>query len=303
MTTIIPPYLKKGDTIGLVCPAGYMPADKAQQCIQTLQDWGYNVKIGPTLGHAFHYFSGTDAERLSDLQQMLDDTSVHAILCGRGGYGTSRIIDQLDFSTFHRHPKWIIGFSDITVLHSHLFTNLQTTSLHAPMAGAFNNEGFHNPFVTSLHNALTGHKATYRCPHTPFNRTGTTTAPILGGNLSIIAHLIGTRSDIDTTGKILFLEDVGEYIYNIDRMFVQLQRSGKLSHLAGLVLGGFTDMKDTTRPFGQSVKELIHDKITSYNYPVAYDFPVSHEKENYALKVGAPYQLSVQSTATTLQEL
>ncbi len=288
-----PPYLQKGDTIGIVCPAGAMPAARAETCIKVLQQWGYKVKVGKTLGHEYHYFSGTDEERLTDLQMMLDDKEVKAVLCGRGGYGTSRIIDAIDWKVFKKNPKWVIGFSDITVLHSYLFTKLKTASLHAPMAAAFNDGGFKNDYVQSLKRALSGKTGLYKTTSHPFNRKGTAAGPLVGGNLSLIVHQVGTASDIDTKGTILFIEDVGEYLYNVDRMMIQLQRSGKLDELKALMVGGFSDMKDTTTPFGQTVEELIWDKVKGYNYPVCFHFPVSHDTENYALKVGVAYEISV----------
>lgn len=299
----VPAYLKKGDTIGIVCPSGYMPAEKAETCIQVLKDWGYQVKVGNTLGNQFHYFSGTDEERLTDLQQMLDDKEVKAILCGRGGYGMSRIIDQLDFRQFKKHPKWIIGFSDITVLHAHLYAQFKTASLHSPMAAAFNDGEFANEYIQSLKKALKGGLMSYRCNVHPFNQNGIAVGELVGGNLSLVAHLIGTSSAFSTKGKILFLEDVGEYIYNIDRMLIQLDRSGVLSKLAGLIIGGFTEMKDTVTPFGTSVSEVIRERLSKYNYPICFDFPVSHAKENFALKVGVKHELSVAKSSVRLKEL
>ncbi|QEC66462.1 LD-carboxypeptidase [Panacibacter ginsenosidivorans] len=299
----IPPYLKKGDTIGIACPAGFMPAAKAQTCIETLHQWGFKVKIGKTLGNQFHYFSGTDEERLTDLQQMLDDTTVQAILCGRGGYGLSRIIDKIDFTKFKRNPKWIIGYSDVTVLHAHLYSKLKIASLHSPMAAAFNDGGANNEFVQSIKKAITGKKINYNNAVHELNREGTAEGELVGGNLSLICHLTGSASGVDTKNKILFLEDVGEYIYNIDRMFMQLKRAGRLDKLAGLIIGGFTEMKDTTIPFGQNVYEVIKDKVAEYNYPVCFGFPVSHSTKNYALKVGVKHKLSVSKTKVVLHEI
>jgi muramoyltetrapeptide carboxypeptidase len=299
----IPPYLKKGDTIGIVCPAGQMERARAQECIRTLGEWGYKVRIGKTLGSAFHYFSGTDSERQLDLQAMLDDPAVNAVLCGRGGYGTSRIIDALDFTRFRAHPKWIIGFSDITVLQGHLLTVEKTASLHAPMAGAFNGEGAQGPYVASLRRALEGERSAYSCGPHPLNREGKGEARLVGGNLSLLAHLIGSRSEIDTSDMLLFIEDTGEYLYNLDRMMIQLLRSGKLSRLAGLIVGGFSDLKDTVIPFGQSVEELIQEKIQTFAFPACFGFPVSHGKENYALKVGVRYRLSVTEGGALLEEI
>ncbi len=298
-----PPYLKKGDTIGIVCPAGYMAAEKVQTCINTLQEWGYKVKLGKTVGgDSPTYFSGTDEERLADFQQMLDDDEVKAVLCGRGGYGMGRIVDSLDFKKFKKHPKWIVGYSDITVLHSHFYSNYYISSLHAPMAGAFNDEGFKNEYVLSLKNVLAGKRIKYSCPAHEFNRKGEAIGELVGGNLALLANITGTDSDIKTRDRILFIEDVGEYSYNIDRMLHQLKRSGKLSRLAGLIIGGFTEMKDTERPFGKTVYEIIRDIIQEYGYPVCFDFPVSHSDRNYALKIGAGYKLKVGKSKVILEE-
>ncbi len=299
-----PPFLKKGNTVAITCPAGYMAKDKAQACIETLQQWGLEVMVGKTLGSSSdNYFSGTDEERLNELQAMLDSENIQAILCGRGGYGVSRIIDRLDFTKFKKKPKWIIGYSDITALHSHLHTNLKIASLHSPMAAAFNDGENKNEFITSLKNAITGKKLKYKCAAHPFNKKGAASGELVGGNLSLLCHLTGTKSDINTKNKILFIEDIGEYIYSIDRMLLQLKRSGKLDKLAGLIIGGFTDMKDTERPFGKTVYEAINDLVKEYNYPTCFNFPVSHSKENYALKVGVNHQLKVTSKSVLLSEI
>ncbi|MDX2049352.1 MAG: LD-carboxypeptidase [Chitinophagaceae bacterium] len=299
----IPPYLKPGDTIGIVCPAGYMARQKAQTCIDVLEQWGYKVKTGKTLGGSSeNYFSGTDEERLNDFQRMLDDDKVKAVLCGRGGYGLSRIIDKIDFKKFRKTPKWLIGFSDVTVLHAHVFSNYKIVTLHAPMAAAFNNEGHKNEYVLSLKNALEGKKAKYSCSVHPFNHPGKAEGQLVGGNLSLLVHLTGTVSETDTKGKILFIEDTGEYLYKIDRMMQQLKRNGKLEKLSGLVIGRFSDSSDTERPFGKTVEEIIHDTVKEYKYPVCYGFPVSHEKENYALKHGVQYTLKINREKVTLHE-
>jgi muramoyltetrapeptide carboxypeptidase len=299
----IPPYLQKGDTIGLVCPAGYMPVEKVSECIRVLnENWGFTTKVGKTIGKQFNYFSGTDEERLADFQNMLDDDEVKAVLCARGGYGLTRIIDRIDFSTFKKQPKWIIGFSDITILHSHIYRNYYISTLHAPMANAFNEEGYKNEFVQSLKNALEGKKIKYQTPPHEFNKKGEGIGELTGGNLSLLAHVLGTDSDTKTKGRILFLEDVGEYLYNIDRLMHQLKRSGKLDKLAGLIIGGFTDSKDTELPFGQTAYEIIRDVTKEYDYPVCFGFPVSHEKENYALKIGTGYKLKVTKSRVVLEE-
>jgi muramoyltetrapeptide carboxypeptidase len=299
----IPPYLKKGDCIGITCPAGYMAIEKAQTCINSLQQWGFTVMVGKTVGSkSANYFSGTDQERLEELQAMLDSNEIKAVLFGRGGYGVTHIIDKLDFTQFKKNPKWLIGYSDITVLHAHINANLKIATLHSPMAGAFNDGVSDNEFIQSLRKAITGKKANYKCAAHPLNKKGSATGELVGGNLSLLAHIIGTASDISTKNKILFIEDVGEYIYGVDRMLWQLQRSGKLDKLAGLVVGGFTDMKDTERPFGKTVYETIAAIVAQYKYPVCYNFPVSHNTENYALKVGVQYTLNVAKQTVRLAE-
>lgn len=297
----IPKYLKKGDTIGLVAPAGFMAVEKMERCIETLDSWGYTVEMGATThSSSDNYFSASDAERCADLQRMLDDPGIKAILCVRGGYGTSRIIDDLSFKKFKKHPKWIVGFSDITVLHAHILSKYKIASLHAPMASAFNEIDENNPYIISLKDALEGKPAHYDCAPHAFNITGEAKGQLVGGNLTLVAHLIGTRSDIRTKDRILFLEDVGEYLYNLDRMMLQLKRAGKFDDLAGLIIGGFTETKDTERPFGKNVYDLIFEHVSEYKYPICFGFPVSHDKENFALKVGAKYHLQVSSDRVSL---
>ena len=298
-----PPYLKKGDAIGIVCPAGYMAAEKIQTCINTLEEWGYKVKVGKTVGSDSQtYFSGTDEERLVDLQLMLDDDEVQAILFGRGGYGTGRIIDNISFKRFKKNPKWLVGYSDITVLHSHIYSNYYISTLHSPMAGAFNEDGNKSEYILSLKNALEGKQASYTMESNEFNRKGDEEGELVGGNLALLAHVVGTTSDIKTKGRILFIEDTGEQLYNIDRMMHQLKRSGKLEKLNGLIFGIFSDTKDTDRPFGLPLQELLWNIIREYDYPVCFDFPVSHTGKNYALKVGVRYRLKVGEKKVLLEE-
>ena len=298
------PHLKKGDTIGITCPAGFMAKEKALACIETLKKWGYKVIAGELLGgDSKNYFSGTDQQRLNELQTMLDDSSIQAILCGRGGYGISRIIDGLNFKNFKKHPKWIIGFSDITLLHAHIYSTCKIGSIHAPMAAAFNEGGTDTAYILSLKKMLAGKKNIYTCAPNRLNKQGIATGELTGGNLSLLVHGIGTVSDFKAANKILFVEDTGEYTYAIDRMFYQLKRSGKLNGLAGLIIGGFTEMKDTERPFGKSVYEAISDVLIDVSYPVCFDFPVSHGKENYALKIGATYRLAVGKNKVNLGEV
>lgn len=300
---IIPPYLKRGDVVAITCPAGFMPLQKIQACVKTLQSWGLEVWVGKTVGsHSENYFSGTDEERRDELQALLDTSEVNAILCGRGGYGVSRIIDQLDFKNFKKYPKWMIGFSDITVLHSHLQTIVKSASLHAPMAAAFQDLAA-NDDIASFKQALFGKKMKYRMSHATAVVRGEGQGILIGGNLSLIAHQCGTKRQLKAKGKILFLEDVGEYLYNIDRMFLQLKQSGVLTNLAGLVLGGFTDCKDTERPFGKTVDDILMEHVQALDCPVVMHAPVSHEVPNRAFKCGLVHRLKVSSRNILLEEI
>lgn len=290
---IQPPALKKGDCVGITCPAGYMEAKKVQTCIHTLQAWGYEVMVGKTVGSKSNtYFSGTDEERRDELQAMLNDHSIKAILCGRGGYGVSRIIDQLDFKGLKKNPKWIIGFSDITVLHAHLNRRVGIITLHASMANAFN-DPLQESYVQMIRQVLRGKGINYKVEGSKYNKKGKAVGELVGGNLSLLVHLLATPSAYQTRGKILFLEDLGEYLYHIDRMLLQLKRAGVLKGLKGLIIGGFTDLKDNPRPFGESLEEIVLRLTEEYNYPVCFNFPVSHGTENVPLKVGASVALEV----------
>ncbi|MEX0635565.1 MAG: LD-carboxypeptidase [Ferruginibacter sp.] len=301
---IIPRYLKKGDTIAITCPAGFMAAEKAQTCIETLQQWGYKVMVGKTLGSAStNYFSGTDQERADELQAMLNDPSINAILFGRGGYGMGRILPMLNFKQFKKNPKWLIGFSDITVMHTYLFSNFKIASMHAPMAAAFNDGGANNEYIGSLKKILKGNKMNYSTSPHPFNKIGSATGKLIGGNLALLAHAIGTPSDYATKNCILFIEDIGEQLYNADRMLHQLKAAGKMDKISGLIFGGFTEMKDTDRPFGKTMDEILLEISADLNIPVCLHFPVSHDTENVALKIGITCNLIVGAKKVTLKEL
>jgi muramoyltetrapeptide carboxypeptidase len=296
-----PPFLKKGDWIGITCPAGYLERSKAQKCMDILQKWGYQVLVGNTLNSSSkNYFSASDEERAEELQAMLDAPEIKAIICGRGGYGISRIIDQLDFRKFKKNPKWIIGFSDITLLHCHLHSKYKISSMHAPMAAAFN-EG-ENKYILSIKNMLSGKPIRYSIKRNKWNRPGTATGQLMGGNLALITHAIGTSSELNTKNKILFIEDIGEHLYQVDRMLMQLKRSEALKNLAGLVVGHFSDIKDTVRPFGKTIEQIISDHTSAYNYPVCFGFPAGHEKENLALKIGSTYTLKVEKNKVIISE-
>jgi muramoyltetrapeptide carboxypeptidase len=305
----IPSYLKKGDTIAITSPAGYITLEEIQPAVNKLKEWGFTVKIGTTIGKRDFTFGGTDAERLQDFQQLLDDANVKAILCARGGYGFVRIIDELNFKKFTKNPKWIIGFSDITVLHSHLNANFGMASIHSKMCNSFPTdwskaEPIQIETIESIKSCLIGEKMKYTFTPNTNNKTGIAQGELVGGNLKTLESLAGSKSDINTDGKILFVEDTGEYLYSIDRMFWNLKRSGKLNKLAGLIIGGFKVKKDdASDEFGKTVEQIVLDKVTESKYPVCFDFPVGHQKNNFALKCGVMHKLSVHLNECMLTEM
>ena len=286
----IPPYLKKGDKIGLISTARKISRDELQQGMELIESWGLEIVLGKHLFNSHHQFSGKDDERTKDLQIMLDNPDIKAILCVRGGYGTVRIIDEIDFSQFQKKPKWLAGFSDITVLHSHIH-KLNIATLHSTMPISFSSNT--NEAVKSLKDSLLGMHSNVKIDHHPLNRFGIAKGQIVGGNLSILYSLIGSPSDLDTEKKILFLEDLDEYLYHIDRMMMNLKRNGKLSNLKGLIVGGMTKINDNTVPFGKDAESIIMDAISEYNYPVCFGFPAGHIKDNRALKMGVIAELKV----------
>lgn len=294
MTKIrIPPFLKSGDKIGIIAPASAINYTEMIPGINRLKnEWKLEVVEGQTLKSSFHQFSASDEDRLTDFQKMLDDPSINAIIAARGGYGCSRIIDDVDFTNFKKSPKWIIGFSDLTVVHFQLY-NLGFASVHAPMVKSMMLPGAEEA-AESLRKVLFGELPEYAVNSYPLNRTGHANGQLVGGNLCIFAHLIGSATDIDTTGKILFIEDVNEYLYNLDRMMIQLKRAGKLDRLAGLIVGQFTDMKDNSRPvFGKNAYEIIYEHVSEFDYPVCFNFPVGHVADNRAMVVGMESSLHV----------
>lgn len=302
----IPKYLKTGDTIGITSPAGYITVPQIESAVTQIKSWGFNIKVGETIGKRDFTFGGTDEERLIDFQQMLDDPAIKAIMCARGGYGFVRFIDRLDFSAFKKNPKWIIGFSDITVIHCHLTKHYQIASIHSKMCNSFPDdwvkaEPIQIETILSIKNALIGEQMGYVAPAHPNNRLGNVEGVLVGGNLSIIETLAGSQSDLDTKDKILFIEDTGEYLYSIDRMLWNLKRSGKLAHLKALIVGGFKVKPDETGDeFGRTIYEIVLEKVKDYHYPIAFDFPVGHQRNNYALKCGVKHTLMVAETGTKL---
>ena len=290
---ISPRRLEKGDKVAVVSPAGRVDSAKVGSAIRMIGAWGYQVVAGdPVFGSHFN-FAAPDEDRISDLQKAMDDPEVKAIFCARGGYGSVRIIDRLDFSSFAEHPKWIIGFSDITVFHSHIHTNFGIETIHGPMPNTFGGDTSETDAIAKLRALLSGKPLSYTLATANHNRNGEGEGILVGGNLSILCSLTGSRSDIDTRGKILFVEEVGENLYRIDRMMWTLKRAGKLKGLAGFIAGGFTEMKDNKDDFGQTAGEIIAEALREYEYPVCFGFPAGHQQENFPLILGRKVRLGV----------
>lgn len=289
-----PPYLHPGDCIGIVAPARKVAPTEIKAAINFLEKNGFRVAIGKHLFNKHFQFAGTDEERARDFQEFMDDPEVHAIWCARGGYGSVRIIDKLNFQHFKERPKWICGYSDITVFHAHLHT-LGLASLHCTMPIKIANDDFDNMNNRSMIQALTGGVLAYTMPNSNINRPGMAVGEIIGGNLSILYSLLASPSDLQTDGKILFIEDLDEHLYHIDRMMQALKRSGKLDKLAGLIIGGMEDMHNNNpeNPFGQTAEEIVASCCEGYSYPICYHFPAGHGDNNVALKMGAQVTLSV----------
>jgi muramoyltetrapeptide carboxypeptidase len=293
---ITPAYLKEHDKVAIVAPARKVSRDELEPAIKILNSWGLDIIPGKNLFGSFHQFSGTDEERAFDVQQMMDDPSIKALFCARGGYGTVRIIDKLDFRQFAMDPKWLIGFSDLTVLHSHIQSHFSIETLHAEMLVSMGRADVTADTLESLRKALFGENINYETPGFYLNRKGRGEGILTGGNLSLLCSLAGTPSDIDTSGKILLIEDLDEYLYHIDRMMMNLKRSGKLERLAGLIVGNMNDMKDNDVPFGMTAYEIIADAVASYDYPVCFGFPSGHAGDNYAMILGRKIILNVEDS-------
>lgn len=296
-----PPYLIKGNKIGIVATARKISKDELQPAIDVITSWGLEVVFGKNLFESSNQFSGTDEQRGQDLQQMLDDASIHAVIVARGGYGSVRIIDQIDFTSFQQHPKWVIGYSDITVLHAHIHQLTGMATLHATMPINFRSQINNGKALTTLQQTLFGEKLNHVFEPHPLNRTGEATGILVGGNLSVLYSLLGSVSFPDTDGKILFLEDLDEYLYHIDRMMMGLKRAGLLSNLAALVVGGMSDMKDNTVPFGKTAEEIIRETVKEYNYPVCFGFSAGHITDNHALKMGVAHRLTVAQSCSLIE--
>jgi muramoyltetrapeptide carboxypeptidase len=293
----VPQFLKKGDKIGIVAPASCIP-NGLEDAVNLLESWGLEVVLGETVSSSFHQFSGEDQLRANDFQRMLDDDSVKAIVAARGGYGSVRIIDQLDFSEFKKDPKWIVGFSDITVLHCHIQALFGIATIHGQMPLTIPDATKQS--LETLRKALFGEMLFYSYKTELGNINGEAEGILVGGNLAILASVTGSVSEVDYAGKILFIEDVGEHYYAVDRMLRMLKRAGKLKDLKGLIIGGFTSMKDNQPRFGFSVEEIVFDLVREYGYPVATDFPAGHIDNNYAIIFGKKVSLQVKGNSVRL---
>lgn len=292
-----PEFLAQGDLVAIIATARFVSEEDLIEAKACLLRWGFRVVLGQSIGAKHHQFAGSDTARAQDLQWALDHPEVKAIWCARGGYGTIRILDEVNFNGFTKHPKWIIGYSDVTALHARV-QKLGWASLHAQMPLALGEKSAAT--AQTIEQALTGTYFTIEWPVAPisphetlFRRTGAVTAPVVGGNLSLIYSLLASEDAIDARGKILFIEDLDEYLYHIDRMMHALKRSGMLQNLAGLIVGGMTDMKDHEIPFGYDPYQIIWDAVKEESYPVVFDAPIGHLPDNRALPLGLPCTLMV----------
>ncbi len=289
---IQPPFLRKGDKVGIVAPARAITFEEVHPAIRFLQRYELEVVLGTHIFSKSNQFAGTDSQRLFDLQQMLDDPTISAIICARGGYGTARIIDRLDFTQFCHNPKWIVGYSDVTVLHAHIHRQFGIETMHATMPVNIKGDK-PNESMQTMMNALSGYRIAYTWAGCGLSRPGSADGILTGGNLSILYSLTGTPSEPDMTGKILFLEDLDEYLYHIDRMMVSLKRVGIFGKLAGLIVGGMSKMRDNEIPFGKTPAEIISEAVREYKYPVCFNFPAGHTEPNLALILGRKVKLRV----------
>ena len=302
---IRPEYLKAGDTIAIVAPSGVLNDQEnyIKKAKKLLESWELNVIIGKNVFNNYGHFSGTDKERTKDFQKALDDKTISAIWCARGGYGAMRIIDDLDYSEYLKSPKWIIGYSDITAIHNDL-NILGSESIHGIMCKSLEDKDINNDrSIQTLKDVLFGKKLSYNLNHMPENKLGKRSGKIVGGNLTLLHCLVGSKSSINTEGKILFIEDLGEYHYHIDRMLISLKRAGYFDHCNGLIVGDFSDLRKNTTPFGKNIKEIILDAVKEFDFPVLFDFPAGHEELNMPIILGRDIIMDVNNSKSTIEFL
>ncbi|MCO4822045.1 MAG: LD-carboxypeptidase [Flavobacteriaceae bacterium] len=301
-TLIRPPYLKMGDSVAIVAPSGVLNhRDKeVNQAIDLLKSWGLNVIVGKHVFSKSNHFAGTDNERADDFQIALDNPNIKAIWCARGGYGTVRMIDKLDYTRYKASPKWIIGYSDITAIHNQL--NIEgSQSIHALMCTSLTDDlSDIEESISSFKNALFGKSLSYTIDGSDYNKTGSVTAPLVGGNLTLLHTMLGSKTSIDTSGKILFIEEIGEYKYHIDRMLQSLKRAGYFENCKGVLVGGMSKMRKNTTLWGTSVEQLILDALVEYDFPIAFNMPAGHDKDNRALILGRIVELKVRKDKSTV---
>ena len=297
-----PPYLKPGDTVAIVAPSGILKNKftEVEQAKNLLTSWGLQVVIGKNVFNQNNHFAGTDAERADDLQKAMDDPKISAIWCARGGYGTVRILDKLNYTKFKKNPKWVIGYSDITALHNQIH-NEGFESLHAMMCTSLQDDATTiKETISTFKDALFGKPLTYNLLGSKYNKTGTASGPLVGGNLSILYSMLGSKTSINTSGKILFIEEIGEYEYHIDRMLQSLKRAGYFDNCKGILVGNISKVRKNTTLWGSSVEQLILDVLADYNIPIAFNMPAGHEKDNRALFFGRTVELSVSKETSVL---
>lgn len=293
----IPPYLKKGDTVGILATARKVDMAPLELAIKLLKSWGLNVVIGKTIGLDNNQLAGADWQRATDFQQMLDNPSIKAIWSAKGGYGTVRMIDRIDFTKFKKRPKWIIGFSDVTVLHSHI-NNLDIATLHSIACISVANAT--PEAIESFRKGIFGGKLEYTIPPHAFNKTGKAQGELVGGNLSVLYSIMGSVSEADYKGKIIFIEDLDEYLYHIDRMMMNLDRNNYFKNVKGIIIGGMTKMRDNDIPWGHDALEIIQDITKEYKIPICFNFPAGHIKDNRALVLGKQITMDVTAGGTKI---
>lgn len=297
-----PPFLKAGDTVAIVAPSGILKgrASEIQQAKSLLKSWGLNVVVGKHVFNQNNHFAGTDDERCEDFQEAMDNSSISAIWCARGGYGAVRILDKLDFTKLKERPKWLIGYSDITALHNQ-FHNEGFETIHALMCTSLSDDPNDiTETIDTFKKAIFGEPLSYTLKGSAYNKTGTVSAPLVGGNLTMLHTMLGSKTSIDTSGKILFIEEIGEYKYHIDRMLQSLKRAGYFDDCAGLLVGDMSKIRKNTTAWGSSIEQLILDALADYNFPIAFNMPAGHEKDNRAMVLGETIKMTVGKDESTV---